>query len=464
MRVASAARMGRASDGLQRLGRRQIEAVQQEKLARLVEHAALHAPWHAERLGRYVGVGAPDLKALPIMDKAAMMANFDRCLTDARINLRLIESHAAGVRGDDVLLGRYRVITSGGTSGLKAYYVLDEEAWVASMSAYPQMASMIGFTPRWPRLKLAQVAAGGALHATYRLALSADIGQYRWLRLAVTAPIEETVGRLNEYQPDVLMAYPSAAGILADAQLSGALNIRPRCVVTASEQLTGQVRAGVREAWGVEVHDVLGTSETAGVAAIECSAHEGMHIREDAMILEVVDEHDEPVPDGVMGDAILVTYLAGRVQPIIRYRIDDMVAVTSEPCRCGRNTRRIVAISGRTDDVVSLPAARGGEVRVHPNVFAEAIENASGVVQYQVRVAKGNVHIDIVLRHGCGDEPLARIAAEVNAGLAQLGVLDPGVAVQQVPAIQRELGAGAKARLVKATQDVGTAPRQPARA
>ena len=82
------------------------------------------------------------------------------------------------------------------------------------------------------------------------------------------------------------------------------------------------------------------------VVATECLERQGMHVMEDAFIVEIVDpESGEPVPDGTTGDMV-VTCLYKSGSPQIRYRIKDLAALVPGECVCGGTTRRISAVRG----------------------------------------------------------------------------------------------------------------------
>jgi phenylacetate-CoA ligase len=85
--------------------------------------------------------------------------------------------------------------------------------------------------------------------------------------------------------------------------------------------------------------------------AFECAEQEGMHLWEDAFLLEVVDPASlEPVEPGQVGELVMTT-LARRAMPLIRYRTRDLAAVLPGECACGRTHRRISRIAGRSDDM-----------------------------------------------------------------------------------------------------------------
>ena len=66
-----------------------------------------------------------------------------------------------------------------------------------------------------------------------------------------------------------------------------------------------------------------------------------------------MDSDRRPVPPGVLSDSALVTNLANRIQPIIRYDLGDRVMLQPQPCVCG-SSFPVVAVEGRTNDLLSL--------------------------------------------------------------------------------------------------------------
>jgi phenylacetate-coenzyme A ligase PaaK-like adenylate-forming protein len=265
-------------------------------------------------------------------------------------------------------------------------------------------------------------------------------------RWDATRPIAETVAGLNEWQPENLIAYASMGRVLADEQISGRLRIQPRAVMCASEVLTAETRARIKRAWGIAPFNVYAATEPAGIAS-ECARHR-MHLFEDLVITEVVDDQNWPVPPGTAGAKILVTVLFSRTQPLIRYEISDSITLSTEPCGCGLPFATIASIEGRVEDTLTLPGVAGEPVRVHPNVFHRVLERAP-VTEWQVVQEPDGIRVVLARPDAFLED--ASMVADLKAELAGLGAAEPKVTIERVERVP--CTAAGKAPLVRALRE-----------
>jgi phenylacetate-coenzyme A ligase PaaK-like adenylate-forming protein len=259
------------------------------------------------------------------------------------------------------------------------------------------------------------------------------------------------VARLNELRPEVLIGYASMIKALAAEQLAGRLAIAPRAVNSSSEVLPGAARDLATRAWGVPPFDVYAATETGGIAA-ECAHHTGLHLFEDLVIAEPVDDAYAPVPAGTTGARLLVTVLSSRTLPLIRYELTDRVRLPADACPCRRPFRLLAAVEGRTDDVLTLPAVGGGTVAVHPVLFHQVLDLLPG---WRVRQDGGGL-IVLLAAPGGGVDP-GKVGEAVTAALRAAGAAVP-VHTRLVDAIPT--GAAGKRPLVVARP--GSPPDPPA--
>ncbi len=434
----------READARMRWSRDQLAAWQHHRLGELVRWASARSPFYRDLYGGAIDRDV-EPSELPVVTKPAMMDAFDRVVTDPRLALAPLLEHLERVRGDDLYLGEHRVMTSSGSSGRKAVFVYDRAAWRAVMTGNLRMSRLTGLAPRLPRPRLATVAAPDGKHMTFRGGASMDVGLFRARRFSAAAPLPELCAGLDAYRPTFILGYPTTLALLAEEQLAGRLHLAPRTIITSSEVCTERMADVIRTAWNVTPFNCLGLTEL-GITAVDCSRHEGLHLFEDLALVEVIDDDGRPVPDGSPGAKLLVTNLGNRVQPIIRFEVSDLVTVTSAPCPCGITFRRIVALDGRSDDVLTLAGPRG-PVRVHPIHLRGALAQHPAVLQYQITQTPDGLDVQVVLARTAAPDAAADVTDRLTRALHAQGAA-VAVRVRPVAAIPREAGAG-KLKLVR---------------
>jgi phenylacetate-CoA ligase len=409
-----------------------MAAHRSEQLRELVRYAVAHSRWHRSRLE---GVDADQLDAtslreLPVMTKTDLMEHFDEIVTDERLSLELVNAHLDKVESSGYLLDRYSAVTSGGSSGERGVFVYDWEGWIVfglsclrHLLRAKQSDPELAFRP----LKLAWVMAGHFTHATAAIGRTFAGPAVTTVRLPVTLPTEQIVAGLNAAQPDALNAYPTALHVLSFEARAGRLRISPRLVQSAAEPLLPEIRAAAEAAWGVRVGNLYGTSEGGGTA-VPCE-HRRTHLSQDLVIVEPVDENGQPVPPGERSAKIYLTNLYNRALPLIRYEITDEVTILREPCECGSSAPCFADIQGRLDDTFLYNGRP-----IHPLVFATALGRRAGISEYQVRQTPSGAAITLRCQ---GPVDFDHLAAEIEQGLAQLGLEHPEVTLTTVERLER---------------------------
>ena len=175
---------------------------------------------------------------------------------------------------------------------------------------------------------------------------------------------------MQDYGTTVAHAIPSYLGRLYDVFKEEGLDPRSatqlHTLVIGAEPHTEEHRRRIEEMYGVKAYNSFGLSEMNGPGvAFECTEQNGLHVWEDAYIVEIIDPITlEPVADGDVGELVMTT-LDRQAMPIIRYRTRDLTRFLPGECPCGRTHRRLDRITGRTDDMFILKGC---------NVFPMQIE------------------------------------------------------------------------------------------
>jgi phenylacetate-coenzyme A ligase PaaK-like adenylate-forming protein len=250
--------------------------------------------------------------------------------------------------------------------------------------------------------------------------------------IPVTLPLSEIVERLNAARPALVVGYATVLAQLAHERSAGRLTIDPQMVTSTSEMLTPDLRRSIREGLGAPVIDSFASTE--GLAGSTAPDETVFMYNSDVCVVELVDADNRPTPVGEESTKILVTHLVNRVQPLIRYEMEDRFVQ-----RGLAGGYLCATVVGRDE-----PLLRFDEVTVHPHVIRSVLLSQEGVVDYQVRQTPRGVRVDVL-----GDElELAAIRTRIAGALGLAGLSAPEVNVQRVQRFERDCDSGKLRRLV----------------
>jgi phenylacetate-CoA ligase len=190
---------------------------------------------------------------------------------------------------------------------------------------------------------------------------------------------ERLLSQLIEFKPHNIYAPPSCLFRLAKIAKQEGIRIQAlERVFTSSEYLTNAVARYIAQSLDVKVYDVYGSTETKELAW-QCQKADGYHINEDEAIIEIVDDHGNPLPPGTPGK-IVVTDLRNRAMPLIRYQNNDKGLLLEDACSCELNFTLMRPLNGRASEYIRLPSGH----HLSPFQFTTAIEKTQGLLQYQI--------------------------------------------------------------------------------
>ena len=206
---------------------------------------------------------------------------------------------------------------------------------------------------------------------------------------------EKQLMLMKDFNTTLFSCTPSYAMYMAERAKELGIDIKSlpvRAGLFGAEPWSEGIRKKIEEDWNIKAYDVYGLTEITGPGvAFECEYQNGMHVNEDMFYPEIINpETGEPVPEGTKGELVFTT-LTKQGTPLIRYRTRDITYIIPEECSCGRTTRRIHRLFGRTDDMLII---RG--VNVFPSQIENALVEIHGVEpNYQIIVDRNSqTHLD----------------------------------------------------------------------
>ncbi len=425
----------------------ELAASRQADLQKILAFAVKNSDWHRKRLQDVDidNVTEADLTSLPIMTKSDVMSNWDDIITDKRLTLAGANDHITRKLRDPgapyYYIDDYEIFATGGSTGSRGVFVWGWEEFIeiACTSFRFQMRDEPPESLSGKRL-LAVVEAGETVHGSpFLFSVTPDTeAKVDWFPAAT--PMKELVEQLNAARPTHINGFSSAVQELAAEALAGNLKISPSRVSTNSEPLLEETRIAAEKAWNLKINNMWGCVEV-GHIAVECDAHEGMHLNEDMVICEFVDADNQATDDPEKIDKILATSLFGTSLPMIRYEISDIAIPDTKPCSCGAVYPLIKEVRGRADDAFKY----AGDVKVHPLVFRTPLGQHPNIEEYQVWQTETGAKISIV-RVGDIDEDV--LTADLVAALRGQGMESPEITLEFVDTVTRHKETGKLRRFV----------------
>ncbi len=405
---------------------RKPESVMQRQrmgLAEIVAHARSHSPYYRE-LYRSVPERVEDATLLPATSKQKLMARFGDWATDREVTIDKARTFADDPENiGERFLGRYILATTSGTTGTPGIFIIDDRTLsvtnalaLRAIRDWVAVADILKFLASGRRMAMT-IAPGQS--ATAVAAARPRRSRSRRNRIRVFSahlPIAELVAELNEFQPAVLAPYASIAKLLATEQEAGRLRINPALIALAAEGLAPSEYGRIAKVLNAKVGN--------SYAATEClflsygCERRWLHVNSDWVVCEPVDAEYRTVPAGTQSHTVLVSNLANRVQPILRYDLGDSIVQRPDPCPCG-NPLPAIRVQGRAADVLTFSTERGDRVSIPP--LALEVDYIPGIERVQV-VQATPISLRIRLQTASGADPNSACGAvhtEITRMLAE---------------------------------------------
>lgn len=385
--------------------REAFERWQERQVLQRLRYVREHSPFYRELWGERP---LNEWRQFPTIDKAVMMEHFDRLNTAGirKEEAMAIALEAERTRNFQSRIGNITVGLSSGTSGSRGLFLVsdrEQAAWAGAV-----LAKLLP-GPIWKAEKIAFF-----LRANSELYESVRRGRLQFEYFDLLDPIEQHVERLEVYRPGIIAAPPSVLRLLAEEKRAGRLRAQPHLVISVAEVLDPLDKQAIEGAFGLPVHQVYQCTE--GFLGSSCR-YGTLHLNEDIVHIE-----KEYVPGENAGRTFvpIITDFSRTTQPIIRYRLNDLLTEAGKPCPCGSVFTAIERIEGRSDDIFYLEHEQTRKlVPIFPDFITRAVLAASSEIE-EYRVIQQDarsVHIELDVAAGADREEAERQVA------ASIGVL-----------------------------------------
>ncbi len=389
------------------LGRDELKALQLKNLKAFLKDVQQHVPYYRQ-LFKQLNFSVDsvsslqDLSHLPLTGKA------------------VIRQHSDQLKADDAVgLARFN---TGGSSGEPLVFYIGKKRVSHDVAAKWRATRWWGVDIGDPEIVI--WGSPIELGAQDKVRLIRDKLLRTQLLPAFEMSEEKVAGFIRQIQqvrPKMLFGYPSALAHIAKQADKNNIkldNLGIKVVFVTSERLYDYQRDIIEKVFGCPVANGYGGRD-AGFIAHQCP-HGKMHITAEDIIVEIVDKDGRVLPAGESGE-IVVTHLATRDFPFIRYRTGDVGVLSDETCECGRGLPILKEIQGRTSDFI---VAQDGAV-LHGLALIYVLRDLEGIDEFKIiQHSKDNTEIQLVTNERYNAEWESQIRDAFKARLGQTVEID----------------------------------------
>ena len=403
------------------MARPQLEALQLQRFREIMGHAALHVPFYRklfsrERISPDNIKSLSDIQGIPFTTKQDLQGGYPYGFFAVPLTEVVRLHSSSGTPGKPTVVG---------------YTRKDLDVW-------SELIARLLYAGGVSQEDIIQISFGyGMFTGGFGLHYGAEkIG-------ATVVPVSSgNTGRqimiMKDFGTTALVCTPSYSLFLAESIQEAGISkddLKLRFGLFGGEPWTESMRRQIENRLGIRATDNYGLSEVMGPGvSYECLEQKGMHLAEDHFLFEIINpDTGEVLPPGESGELVITT-LTKEAVPVIRYRTRDITRIISEPCACGRTSRRMSKPSGRTDDMLIIRGV---------NVFPSQIETVL------MQMEETDPHYQLVItREGALDELEVHVEIKDAFFSDEMRVMNE-LAAKIAHNMKNALGLSAKIKLVE---------------
>lgn len=378
----------------------QLEALQIEKLRKLLAHCQETVPYYRRRW-QELGLNWQDVRSradfasLPPISKDDIRTHYDEFVSEP-------------------WRGRTMKKTTGGSTGRPFSFEYTRESYERRMAVMMRGYAGAGWRPGVKRLDIwgTELGAQSLPHRIKTGAYDAVMGRRVLSCFDMHRDnIGTFVAEIDRFRPAVIVGYTGALETMAAwIAAHGGATWAPSAVITAAEMLSEEQRTLIQSSFHAPVFHTYGCREFMLIGA-ECAEHRGYHASDDHLVIEVADDAGRTVRAGPGN--ILITDLHNYGMPFIRYVNGDLIHANAgnTRCSCGRGLRLLGAVEGRRLDILTTPDGRF----IPGEFFPHLIKDVAGIEAFQVRQTHADQLVLLMVRHmDIPEAELARLRSTIH--------------------------------------------------
>lgn len=389
-----------------RLPRHRLEEKKLKRFRRLASFARRRSPFYA-RIMAEAGIDEENCVPgdFPVLTKRQVMDNFDEIVTDRSITRASIEEFLETSNNPlDLFRDRFYVLHTSGSSGEVGFYVYSPADMARGMAQAPR-----------PRLRLRKIRvaffgatkghfAGVTFSSTFSRSALGFL--FKSETFEINSPLQRVIDGLNDFRPDVLAGYGTGLKILADQKVHGKLAIGPDMLISSGEPLSPLDRKEIEEVFKAPVLNCYMCTEHVYMGMCR-PGDKGMYLLEDDLIFECREDHT------------CVTNLFNFTQPLIRYRMEDVLVPMRNEENCRLPYTKVKEVVGRNEYVPYFTNRHGDEDFISPHIINEFF--VRHVKRFQLQVEGGTSFVfKVVVEKGLPAASHHAVLEEIRAKLGKI--------------------------------------------
>jgi len=204
---------------------------------------------------------------------------------------------------------------------------------------------------------------------------------------------------IQKFKPTYLIAVPSFLLKLIEYAQQHGIDINASGVkgaICIGESLREEdfspniLNKKIREHWDIKLYSTYASTEM-NTAFTECEQQQGGHHHPELIIVEILNDEDNPVNDGEVGE-VTITTIGVEAMPLLRFKTGDMVKVHHKPCDCGRNTLRLGPVVGRKKQMIKYKGTT-----LYPPAMNNVLNNFNAIESYIIEISSNTIGTDEIL-------------------------------------------------------------------
>ena len=383
------------------------------KLRKIAKHAYHNSVFY-KKIFNENGINEKNIskitfESLPVIKKSDIINNYKDIICSKDINSNKIFESLIRSQTHELIDNKYNCVYTSGTSGVKLPVLYENRElkkiifnnFINNAKPYK---SLFSIKTRVVLLAVLETRTIASLVFRY-----APVSVYNKKEISIKNPINEIINELNQFKPEMIIAYPGIFISLTKYKKEGLLKINPKKIYLTGEVLTEENLKLIKENFNSDIYNLYNCSECMNMAVRKNFGK--FKLFNNLNHVEILDENNKPVSKGQIGK-VVITNFVNLSQPLIRYELGDLAVSSANE----NEEFSFEGIIGRKYRPIIFKNNNGEPIEIFTLTFYEIIAKSIEVVKAQILIGNNYFKINLV----CDDIYLLNCELNVIKYLKQI--------------------------------------------